>query len=189
MGTNLPVPKGRDVGGAFQNVPVCHSRTQIGCVIAFSDFRADSPPPANTRFGKVPDDTMQAVCANPAALGGGSGQLDAYLSSRRAPSASGLTAPATSWTTPEQSIDTPFVKVPGMLTAECVNDEHGSYVAVSVHPSDKGKRANTITGDVVVNGQVLEDWGLHLIDANLHMGNLISIVGEEAKAYQARSTH
>jgi len=189
MGTNLSVPKGKDVGGAFQHVPVCHSNTQIGCVIAFSDFRADSPPPANTHFGKVADENMQAVCANPAALGGGSGKLDAYLSSRRLSAAADPTPQATSWTIPEQSIDTPFVKVPGLLSAECVSDEHGSYIAVSVHPSEKGKRVNTITGDVVVNGRVLDDWGLHLIDANLHMGNLIAVVGDEAKAYQPKAAH
>jgi hypothetical protein len=39
---------------------------------------------------------------------------------------------------------------------------------------------------VRVNGQVLEDWGLHLIDANLNMGNLVAIVGDESKAYLAK---
>ena len=36
------------------------------------------------------------------------------------------------------------------------------------------------------NGKVLEDWGLHLIDVNLAMGNLLTIVGEETKSLQAR---
>ncbi len=26
MGTVVPVPKGKDVGGAFQHIPLCHSR-------------------------------------------------------------------------------------------------------------------------------------------------------------------
>jgi hypothetical protein len=188
MGTNLPVPKGADVGGAFQHIPVCRSNKQIGCVIAFADFRANVPPPANTLFGKAPEG-MQAACANPAALHGGAGKLDAYLSSRRVatpPEVSGAAQPAP-WTIPEQKIDTPFVKVPGMLTAECVNNEHGSYLAVTVHPSNKGKRVNDITGDVVVGGKVQENWGLHLIDANLNMGNLVAIVGDEAGPYRAKA--
>ena len=82
MGTSLPVPKGADVGGAFQHIPVCRSNRQVGCVIAFADFRANVPPPANSRFGKAPEG-MQAVCANPAALRGGSGMLNAYLSAGR----------------------------------------------------------------------------------------------------------
>jgi hypothetical protein len=82
MGTNLPVPRGADSGGAFSKVPVCRSNKQIGCVIAFASFRADVPPPADSRFGLVPNG-MQAVCANPAALSGGSGDLDAYLPAAR----------------------------------------------------------------------------------------------------------
>jgi len=78
MGTSLPVPKGADVGGAFKHIPVCRSNSQTGCVIAFADFRANVPPPANSRFGNAPDG-MQAVCANPAALGGGSGMLKRIL--------------------------------------------------------------------------------------------------------------
>jgi len=37
----------------------------------------------------------------------------------------------------------------------------------------------------MVNGIVLADWGLHLIDMNLAMGNLVDIVGQQSKAYLA----
>jgi hypothetical protein len=74
------------------------------------------------------------------------------------------------------------VKVPGLLSAQCVADEHGSYLAVTLHPTPGGARTNDISGDVVVNGQVMADWGLHLIDVNLAMGNLIDIVGQQSKA-------
>jgi hypothetical protein len=185
MGTSLPVPKGADVGGAFKNIPVCRSDSQTGCVIAFADFRANVPPPANSRFGKAPEG-MQAVCANPAALGGGSGMLNAYLSAGRISTGSDGPREPFEWTTPAKPIGTAFVKVPGLLSAECVADEHGSYLAVTVHPTPGGARTNDISGDVVVNGQVLQDWGLHLIDANLTMGNLVAIVGDETKAYLAK---
>jgi Protein of unknown function (DUF3089) len=182
MGTSLPVPKGADIGGAFKHVPVCHANGQIGCVIAFADFRANVPPPANSRFGKAPEG-MQAVCANPAALGGGSGMLDAYLSAGRISTGSDGPREPYDWTQPAKPIETSFVKVPGLLSAACVVDEHGSYLAVTLHPTAGGARTNDISGDVVVNGAVLEDWGLHLIDANLTMGNLVAIVGDETKAY------
>jgi hypothetical protein len=184
MGTSLPVPKGADVGGAFQHIPVCRSNSQTGCVIAFADFRVNVPPPANSRFGKAPEG-MQAVCANPAALGGGSGLLNAYLSAGRISTGSDGPREPFDWTMPPKPIETAFVKVPGLLSAACVADEHGSYLAVTVHPTPGGARTNDISGDVVVNGQVLEDWGLHLIDANLTMGNLVAIVGDETKAYLA----
>jgi hypothetical protein len=186
MGTSLPVPNGADVGGAFKHIPVCHSNSQIGCVIAFADFRANVPPPAKSRFGKAPEG-MQAVCANPAALGGGSGMLDAYLSAGRISTGSDGPREPFDWTQPAKPIDTAFVKVPGLLSAACVADEHGSYLAVTVHPAAGGARTNDISGDVVVNGHVLDDWGLHLIDANLTMGNLLAIVGDETKAYSAKA--
>ena len=34
---------------------------------------------------------------------------------------------------------------------------------------------------MVVNGQVQKDWGLHLIDVNLAMGNLVEIVREQSE--------
>ena len=54
LGTSLPVPRGKDVGGAFQHMPLCHSAKQTGCVITYASFRSNAPPPANSRFGKVP---------------------------------------------------------------------------------------------------------------------------------------
>jgi hypothetical protein len=69
-----------------------------------------------------------------------------------------------------------------MLTAECVSDDKGTYLAVTVHSDPAGPRTQDIVGDVVVNGQVLADWGLHLIDVNLAMGNLIDIVGQQSQS-------
>jgi hypothetical protein len=128
---------------------------------------------------------MVSGCANPAALGGGSGPLHAYLGTRGSRIVANAEAEPGPWTNPPQAIATSYVSVPGMLTAECVSDEHGSYLAVTVHSDPANHRAKDIVGDVVVNGQVLSDWGLHLIDVNLTQGNLIDIVHQEAKAYQS----
>src|SRR6266849_4660787 len=43
LGTSLPVPKGKDVGGAFQHMPLCHAPGQTGCVITYASFRATAP--------------------------------------------------------------------------------------------------------------------------------------------------
>jgi hypothetical protein len=77
------------------------------------------------------------------------------------------------------------VKVPGLLTGECVNNEHGSYLAVTVNADPKDPRTDDIAGDIVVNGKVLTSWGLHLIDMNLTMGNLVDVVGAQSKAWRA----
>jgi len=181
MGTNLPVPKGKDVGGAFQHIPLCRAASQTGCVIVYASFRADAPPPANSRFGRVQGDGMVAACVNPAAPGGGSGELHAYLPA----AGTGLVSAAEPkpWVTPPQPITTPFVSLPGLLTAECVSNDKGAYLAVTVHGNPEDPRTDNIVGDVVVNGQVLADWGLHLIDVNLAMGNLLDLVRQQSKAY------
>ncbi len=184
LGTNLPVPKGKDVGGAFQNVPLCRSASQTGCVIAYATFRDNVPPPANSRFGRVANKEMVAACVNPAALGGGSGALHAYLAA--AGRSLGSSSEPRPWVTPAQTISTPFVSVPGLLTAECVSNESGSYLAVKVHGDAKDPRVDDIVGDVVTGGQVQADWGLHLIDVHVAMGNLVEIVGQQAKAYLAK---
>src|SRR6202453_5047731 len=73
LGTNVPVPKGKDLGGAFQHIPLCRKAQQTGCVITYVTFRAADPPPDGSRFGKVDIDNMVAACTTPAALGGGCG--------------------------------------------------------------------------------------------------------------------
>jgi hypothetical protein len=85
---------------------------------------------------------------------------------------------------PEQPIPTPFVSVPGLLTAKCVDNGTFQYLEVTVHGNPKDPRTDDIVGDVMTNGQVAADWGLHLIDVNLFMGNLIDIVKAETFAYE-----
>jgi hypothetical protein len=186
LGTTLAVPKGKDVGGSFQHVPLCHAATQTGCVITFASFRSTVPPPANTLFGRVPDAAMAAACTNPAALAGGSGELRAYLDK------SGRTittnTPGKPWVAPEQPIETPWVSVPGLLTAKCASNENASgYLEVTVHGDPADPRVDDIVGDIGAGPNVLANWGLHLIDVNLVMGNLLDIVSQQTKVYQSRS--
>ena len=184
MGTTMAVPQGKDVGGTFQQLPLCKSASQTGCVITFASFRSTVPPPANTLFGKVADANMAAACTNPASLGGGSGQLHAYLTRDGGTITS--TTPPKPWVVPEKPIDTPWVSVPGLLTAECKTNENATYLEITVHGNPSDPRVDDITGDLGVGAQVLANWGLHLIDVNLAMGNLVDIVGQQAKAYTCK---
>ena len=182
LGTTLAVPKGKDVGGSFQHVPLCHAAPQTGCVITFASFRSTVPPPANTLFGRVPDAAMAAACTNPAALAGGSGELRAYLD--RTGRTITSNAPGKPWVMPEQPIETPWVSVPGLLTAKCASNENASgYLEVTVHGDPADPRVDDIVGDIGVSPNVLANWGLHLIDVNLVMGNLLDIVSQQTKAY------
>jgi hypothetical protein len=182
LGTNLAVPRGKDVGGAFQHLPLCHSSKQVGCVITYASFRSTVPPPANSKFGRVTGDNMISACTNPASLSGGSGELNAYLSTPGSGLSSRPAGP--DFWVKGSKIDTPFVKVPGLLSAECVANEKGSYLSVTVHGNPADPRTDDISGDVLTNGNVQADWGLHLIDVNLAIGNLIDIVRDQSKVYR-----
>lgn len=184
-GANLAVPKGKDVGGAFQSMRLCHAAADTGCVIAYVSFRSTIPPPANSRFGRVRDVDMQAACVNPAALGGGKGDLHAYFSSRGRSIVAGSAAEQGPWVNPPKPIDTPFVSVPGLLTAECVANDKESYLEVTVHGNPADPRTDEITGDVITNGQVNASWGLHAIDVGLTIGNLVDIVRQQAASFLA----
>jgi len=181
LGSTIRVPKNAVVGGTFKSVPLCRSASQTGCVITYASFRSNVPPPDNSRFGKVDESEQMAACTNPASLGGGSGALRAYLSAGR--TELGATIPAISWTTPPNTIDTPFVSVPGLLSAQCVNNENGSYLEIKINAEPGDPRTDDIAGDVITNGGVQRGWGLHLIDVNLALGNLLEIVATQSKAY------
>jgi hypothetical protein len=181
-GTVLQVPVGKDVGGDFKSIPLCRSTAQVGCVIAFASFRANVPPPPGAPFGASGGPGLMAACVNPAAPGGGSGALEAYLPAGRV--ALSPQAPV-EWVKGGPPITTFFVKVPGLLTGECVSNAHGSYLAVTVNADPKDPRTDDIAGDILVNGKVLTSWGLHLIDMNLTMGNLVDDVDAQSKAWLA----
>lgn len=182
-GATIAVPRGKDLGGAFQHVPLCRAPSQTGCFIAYSSFRSTMPPPANTRFGKVADPNMAAACTNPAALGGGRGELHAYLPTDGATITG--TIPPKPWVSPAQKIDTPWVSLPGLLTAQCSTNDNATYLEITVYGDPGGRRTDSIAGNVGGNANPQADWGLHLVDVNLAMGNLVDIVGSQAKAWLA----
>jgi hypothetical protein len=186
IGTNVAVPRGKDVGGSFKNLPLCRSTEQTGCVISYVSFRSTVPPPPDSRFGRVQQDELQAACTNPAALAGGRGNLHAYLSAAGGSLVG--SAQASPWVTPAEPVNTPLVSVPGLLRAECVSNEHGSYLEVTVLGDPHDPRTDDIAGDVVSNGKVVPSWGLHVVDVHIALGNLVDIVGKQARAYLAKKS-
>jgi len=183
LGATFPVEKGKEVGGAVKNIPLCRKPGQIGCVVNFSAFRSTLPPPANTLFGRAADPAMSGSCTNPATLGDSSAPLHAYLSTAGR-TITGTSAPR-AWVE-GKAVDTPFVSVPGLLTARCATNEHATYLEVTVNANPADPRIDDITGDLGAAGKPLANWGLHLVDVNLTMGNLLSLVEQQTRTYSSR---
>lgn len=184
LGATFATPKGKDVGGQFKQIALCRKPGQLGCVVNFSAFRSTVPPPANTLFGKAADPEQSGSCTNPATLGDGAAPMHAYLSATgRLIAMSG--GPATVWAA-DKTVDTPFVSLPGLLTGQCKTNEHATYLEITVNGDPADPRTDNITGDLGMPAKPIAQWGLHLVDVNLVMGNLLNLVEQQSKAYRAR---
>lgn len=184
LGGGLTVRRGRDAGGDLRHIRACHSTRQLGCVVAYSTF--DAPVPPNSLFGRGPGlfasvfgqpmgSNLQTLCTNPGALGGGSAPLDTIQPS--APFAPGtlistaikllgVTLPAAS---------TPWIEFRGAYRAHCSTADKASVLQVVARggaPTPKPSPDAT--------------WGLHLLDTNIALGNLVDLVHSEALAYAKR---
>jgi hypothetical protein len=181
LGGNLIVPHGRDVGGDFAHIPACRSTSQTGCVVAYSTF--DHPPPANALFGRAATGYSrvrgattvkdpQVLCVNPAALRGGSAIVHPYfpIHVNLGVLTSGVPRAITA------NIPQPWVGEPGLFSAECRDEGGASWLQVT------DQRA---PGDVrpPLTDTLGPTWGLHLVDVNIELGDLVGLVGHQAAAW------
>jgi Protein of unknown function (DUF3089) len=173
LGGNVLVRRGKNAGGSFRQVPACRSATQLGCVIAFSTF--DQPPPANALFGRTTVAGDQVLCTNPAALSGGAAKVDPVFPS--APFAPGtlIAAGISLLKITQPTASTPWISEPGAYRARC-SSAGGAHVL----------QVTALRGAQTATPSPAPTWGLHLLDANIALGNLVSVVHSEANAYAAR---
>ena len=178
LGSAVAVPEGEDIGAAMQNIPLCRSNEQTGCIITYASFRDTAPPPTNAYFGKPggmgaasPEGEM-AGCTNPAALSGGTGVLkSAFVTADWA-----FTDPALA-----ASITTPFMGFPDLLEAECVYANGFSYLEVHTNADPTDARADSFKGDLS------PEWGTHAVDWEVASLNILDVVEEEIATW--KKTH
>jgi hypothetical protein len=177
VGGNLQVPSGKVIGATFTNVPLCTSASQTGCAIAFSSY--SSQPPANSVFGRPGQGTslqsdqtakagQQVACVNPAALGGGTGDLDPYL----------LT---TSQTELREAVPTQWVTYPRLYSATCEQGGGATWLQVTSLAGTSHTRP-VVNEDIVPGADDTGPaWGYHGYEYALALGNLLhDVAGEEA---------
>jgi len=181
LGTTVQVPPGDVVGGTFKHMPLCTSAYQNQCIVVYATFRDTVPPAATSLFGRHREGT-QAGCTNPAYLAKGSTEAQAYLSA--APGGRTTTA---AWTTDAPIVETPFASVPGLLTVECVSTGTHGYLELQVHANPADPRTDQIAGDIfTAQGTADAGWGMHLVDVNVVMGDLLNLLDLQALTYLNR---
>ena len=175
-GGNLQVPSTQTVGATFKHVPLCTSTTETGCAIAWSSF--PSEPPSDSLFGRPGQGVslqgrqttttgQQVACVNPAALGGGTADLDPYF------------VALTQKLTPKATTD--WVTYPDLYSATCESQGGATWLQVT----DVAASVDTRT---VVTESAGPTWGYHTWDINLSLGNLVADVAGEEQAYAAAPT-
>ena len=179
VGANVTVQTGKTAGGDFANIPACGSATQTGCVVAYSSF--DKTPPANALFGRTdsalnvfgPDTsgTLQVLCVNPAAPGGGTAALSPFIPTQGLSTLLGATPPNF-----VASAKTPFVTFPAEFSAHCQTAGGTTWLQVDRTTGTADKRPGLSN---VGNPR----WGLHVVDVNIALGNLVDLVSSEAAAF------
>ncbi len=181
MGSSVMVPQGKLTGGTYKTIPLCTAEDQVGCMISYVTFRDRLPPPDTARFGKASGGNV-ASCTNPANLATGKGVPDSYFLTKGFLNGSGGTVqPA--WATPEPTVTTPFVKTPGLVSTQCVTKGDYTYLELHVNGDPADARTDELAGEIArATGPDL-NWGLHLIDVDHSMGDLVRIAGKQSAAY------
>jgi hypothetical protein len=172
IGFRLEVPKGKRVGGALKNIPLCEKEEETGCVIAYRSFvdTADGGPSA---LDRSKPDTIDA-CVSPSELLGNEGARFSGSYFPLSPRIKAMLGGA------YEDIDTPFVVVRDYYAGRCKTNARGErFLAVSASPPDGDARTDRI-------GLMGWRWrgfmGLHLLDVQFSQGDLVELVGRKAAA-------
>jgi hypothetical protein len=136
------------------------------------DLRPDAAE--RTLFGRPPSTAkgMQVLCTNPAALGGGSGLLDTISPSAPFDPKSALAAGIKLLGITFPMPPTVWWGAPGAYSAKCETLNGATVLEITPRngaPTPKPSPDAT--------------WGLHLLDANIALGNLIGFVKDQAAAF------
>lgn len=166
LGELIATPRGQDVGGTFKHVPLCRTAAQIGCVIAYSSYLASEPPDRSAHFGDAPPGLVDA-CVDPAALEG-----HTVINDELPPLGS-----------VGRSFGTTFIETTSQLTASCETNAGHSYLAVTPGSDPRSSVLNIALQAVQAH---TAGWGLHVLDVNLSLGDLLDLVGTESKAWLSR---
>jgi hypothetical protein len=177
LGGNVTVPVGKSVGGDFANIPACASEANVGCVVAYSSFA--QTPPADAYFGRIGTAILpfgrsstvplEIMCVNPAAPGGGTAGLLPYFPT-------GALGPYLGKAAPSLDTFTPWIALPGQYAAHCVDAGGASWLQVD-------HVAGAVDVLPAVSAAEGAAWGLHVLDVNIALGNLVDLVRSEAAAF------
>jgi Protein of unknown function (DUF3089) len=186
LGGNVLVPEGQLEGVTFQNEPLCTSAADTGCVIAYSTFLKEPPEdsffgrPTSGLLGGSPPPGTEVACVNPTVLvqNGGTGTLLPYAPTTPFPGENGGGVPTPTATTP-------WVQTNGVYQAQCKHENGATWLQPSFGASvTTAAREDLLAHNEVVEELIGPEWGLHLYDVNIALGNLVALAGLQSVSYE-----
>jgi pimeloyl-ACP methyl ester carboxylesterase len=175
IGGGLRVPEGQRMGapGSFANIPTCAMPGDTGCVIAYNSFAKENPPGANA-IGGMATMGLEPVCTEPAALAGNSGRYKGSYVPMMVVNAT-FKADGVYPT----GITTPFVVYRDLFKGQCIKSGGYNYLEISLEqePGDMRMPNYRFTAGAEAIG-----FGLHIVDYNLELDDLIDAVAMQADA-------
>jgi Protein of unknown function (DUF3089) len=173
LGGNVKVPVGKLVGGDFDNIPACGSKTETGCVVAYSSF--DATPPPGAYFGRASDPTafsfgsgdLEVLCVNPTLPG--STRAESLEPTFQTEYVVGLSP------RPNPDPTTPYTSYTGQLTGQCKSEDGATWLQIDrVGSSHVMFTLQRYGGD---------SWGLHMHDVSLGTNSLVALVRSESASF------
>ncbi len=172
LGGNVTVRTGRAARGDFRNVPACRAPRQLGCVVAYSVF--GQPPPPDARFGRAADTPgYEVLCTNPASLRANRRRpATTLLRTEPFPGVLGAGLSFLLGGGEQPTAATPWIQPAERYSVRCARTG-GAHVLL----------ARPLGGARTLRPFPDENWGLHLADVNLALGELVELVRGQARRY------
>jgi hypothetical protein len=169
LGGSVSVPDGKDIGGTFQNIPVCTKPGQTGCAITYMSFSKEVPPSTSSTFGRSAQSGQVAACTEPAALANHAGKryagsyiaLDLVNKTFVADGANKL-----------PKVSTPFMLYRDVFSGQCKSANGASYLEITLEMAKDDPRPPFPYHFSAIEGAL----GLHLVDYALELDDLIEAV-------------
>ena len=184
IGFNVEVPEGRLVGGTFRTTPLCTRAGQTGCVdhLRLLPRRGAAAGRRPVRPRRRAPATPSPAPIPPRSAATRRAPLDCYWFAASTPRRRRHIA----WSSQGPAAGAvPAHPRPG-LGAPASTDGPLGYLAITVNADPNDARTDRIPGDVQLAGVPAPGWGLHLVDVNLAMGDLIRAVEAQRDAFLRR---
>ena len=175
FGEPVELPSDSEVGASFEKTPPCTFDEEINCFVGYLSFRETEPPVPGQPvpiLSKDPD--TRIACTHPVDLGAGRLELDAIFSPVQLQPYNDPVL--------NQTITTPFVKLPGLFEGECMEEEGIGYLAITINGDPDDPRVDDVEDfDLFGAG-----WGLHQFDVGLAQGDLVRLAQKQADVWLKR---